>query len=116
MLVDAPTSDFDQFLFDQPPSRGAFEGSETTTQAHIEIDDAFIEVFPNPSTNTVNIKGDFTNANIQLLNLNGQVLQDYSNANSPLIISIEDLPSGPIYILIECELYNQLFLKKLIKL
>lgn len=116
LVLDAPTSDFDQFLFNQPPSRGAFEGSEMTSQAHIEVDDGYIEVFPNPSTNAVKITGNFANANIQLLNLNGQVLQDYSNVDSPLEINIEDLPSGPIYILIECSLYDQLYLKKLIKI
>ncbi|GLR19919.1 right-handed parallel beta-helix repeat-containing protein [Portibacter lacus] len=115
LILDAPISDFDQFLFAQPPSRGAFEGRETTSQAHIAIDDGFIEVFPNPSTNTVKIIGNFTNANIQLLNLTGQILQDYSKANSPIVINIEDLPNGPIFILIECDLYDQLFLKKLIK-
>ncbi|WP_235298192.1 right-handed parallel beta-helix repeat-containing protein [Portibacter marinus] len=116
LMVEEPTRDFDQNLFDQPPSRGAFEGSERANQAHIEVDDGYIEVFPNPSSNTVKIEGNFANATIQLLNINGQVLQDYSNTNSPLIINIEDLPSGPIFILIQCDLFEQLCLKKLIKI
>lgn len=116
LTLDAPRIDFNQFLFAQPPSRGAFEGSAITNQSHIEVEDGFIEVFPNPSTNSVKVSGNFTNAKIQLLNLSGQVLQDYSGANSPLIIDIETLPSGPIFILIDCELFDQLCLKKLIKI
>ncbi len=113
--LDEPSRDFDLFSYDDPPSIGAFEGSEVTSQAHIEVDDGYIEVFPNPTTGVLKIAGNFSNAKIQVLNLSGQVLQDYSNANSPVIINIEHLPAGPIFILLECELYEQLFLEKLIK-
>lgn len=115
LILDAPASDFDQFLFAEPASRGAFEGSDVINQAHIEMDDDFIQVFPNPSVNKVKIEGTFTNATIRLLDMNGSLLQDYSNANSPLNINIEDLPSGPIFIVIECELYPDLILRKIIK-
>jgi len=115
LILDGVTIDFDQFFFDQPPSIGAFEGSDITNQAHIELENDFIEVFPNPSSSSVKIEGNFTNANIFLLNEAGQVLQDYSNANSPVTIDFNDIPSGLIYILVECTLYNQLFMKKLIK-
>ena len=110
-----PISDFDLFLFDSPPSIGAFEGSDIINQAHIELEDNYIQIFPNPSTNFIKIEGNFTNANIHLLNETGQLLQDYSNANSPLTIDINSLPNGLIFILIESELHNQLFLEKIIK-
>jgi len=113
--LEESITDFDQFFFDQPPSIGAFEGSEVINQAHIELDDDFIVVYPNPSSNSVKIEGDFSNADITLLNEIGQLLEDFSNVNSPLLISLEDLPSGLIYILIECTLYDALYVRKLIK-
>ena len=115
VVLPAPMTDFDQFFYDQPPSIGAFEGSDVINQTHIELDDDYILVYPNPSSNSVKIEGNFTNANITLLNEAGDILQDYSNANSPLIIDLEDIPSGMIYVLIECTLYDQLFLRQLIK-
>ena len=113
--LEAPITDFDQFFYDQPPSIGAFEGSDIINNTHIEVEDNFIQVFPNPSANRVKIEGDFTNANIFVMNSAGQVLQDYSNTNSPATIDISDLPNGMIYILIECTLQQELFLRKLIK-
>lgn len=115
LFLDAPNTDFDQFYFANPPSRGAFEGSDVINSAHIEVNDDFIEVFPNPSAVEVTIDGDFSDADIKLLNASGQVLMDYSNVSAPLTIDTRNLPNGLIYILIECTLHNELLLRKLVK-
>lgn len=115
LIVDAPRTDFDQYYFVNPPSRGAFEGSDLINQTHIEVSDNFIEVYPNPSAIEVTIDGDFSDADIKLLNESGQVLMDYSNVSGPLNIDTRNLPDGLIYILIDCTLHNELFLRKLVK-
>ena len=115
LIFEEPTTDFDQVSFQQPPSIGAFEGSDQINQAYNVIQDDFIQVFPNPSSSKVKIDGNFANANIQIINHLGQTIQGYSNVNSPLILDINSLPNGLYFILIESFLYDQLILKKIIK-
>lgn len=114
-VFDEPATDFDQDSFLVPPSCGAYEGGVHSGDVVIEVQDDYIQVFPNPTTSTVEVDGSFSNVNIKILNASGQEVQDYSNVSPPLIIDINDLPQGMHFILIESVLHNSLVLKKIIK-
>ena len=114
-IFEQPATDFDQLFFQQPPSIGAFEGSNPVNQAEIVSENGFIQLFPNPTSGRVRIDGDFTNANIQIINHLGQAVQVYSNTKAPLNVDISGLPNGLYSISIESILYDQLMIKKLIK-
>lgn len=108
-------SDFDGYLFYDPPSSGAFEGHESTLDAHIEVEFNTIKVYPNPSTNQVKVEGDFANADIKVIDSMGNVLSDYSNVENELIIDIEALPQGIYLIQIQSLDYESVYLEKIIK-
>lgn len=111
----APDIDYLENGYNNPPSRGAFEINPLTSSTHIEVQDNCISLYPNPFTNSVQIDGDFANANIQITNASGQVFQNLNGVNSPHTINLYSLPSGMYFVRIESSLYNKLQLKKIIK-
>ena len=114
-IFEEPTTDFDEVSFQQPPSIGAFEGSEITNQTYNSIQNDLIQVFPNPSSKQIQIDGNFTNVNIQIINHLGQKIQGYSKVDLPLVVNINSIPNGMYFVLIENILHDQFILKKLIK-
>jgi len=111
----APDIDFTANGYNNPPSRGAYELNPITGQAHIDIQDDCIEVFPNPFVSNVQITGDFSDANIQIIDASGQVFQNLSGVSSPHIINLLSLPQGMYFVRIESETFNNLILEKIIK-
>ena len=115
LTFEAPTTDYDQNPFQQPPSIGAFEGSDAINQTDNNRQADFIQVFPNPASRKVHIDGDFENVNIQIINHLGQTVQAYPNDDLPLILDISSLPNGLYLVLIECYQYDQMVVKKIVK-
>lgn len=110
-----PTTDFDLQFFQNPPSIGAFEGSEHSSSLPAEWDDSFIKIFPNPSSNYIVIDGDFLSINIQLLNPLGQTIKAYSHVEAPFKIAMRDLPNGFYYLLVESTKTGHQLVKKMRK-
>jgi hypothetical protein len=115
LTFEAPMTDYNQNLFQQPPSIGAFEGSDAINQTDDEKQGDFIEVFPNPASRKVHVDGDFENVNIQIINHLGQTVQTYPSDDLPLILDISSLPNGLYLVLIERFHYDQLLVKKIVK-
>ena len=114
LILAEPISDFDQISFQEPPSIGAFEGGEISTPID-QIQNEFTHIFPNPFSKSIHIDGQFTNINIRLINHLGQMIQNYSNVNLPVILDFNYLPNGMYFILLESLLHDQLILKKVVK-
>ncbi len=83
--------------------------------AHIETEQSAINIFPNPFTDQVIIKGDFNNYTIKVLNALGQVVADYTGTNSPLNIDLSTLGSGVYFVQIESTIHQELRIQKIIK-
>ena len=110
-----PSTDFDLFPFQQPPSIGAFEGSEAVNSTQEEMQNDLIQVFPNPTSNRVKIQGELPKANIKIINHLGQSIKTYSNVSLPLIIDLQGLPKGLYYIAITSFESNEWNLKRVVK-
>ena len=106
--------DYNMNEFSNPPSIGAFEGN-VTTQTHIEIQDHYITIYPNPSNSQVKIDGIFINADIFILDSNGNIVQDLTNVSAPHVIDLASLSSGLYFIKIESQQHSNLQVQKIIK-
>jgi PKD repeat protein len=76
-----------------------------------EISAENVVVYPNPASTTVTIGGidSFTNLNVKVVNLQGQVVTEIDNS---LEINISDVESGIYFIKIDCD--GQQYLKKIV--
>jgi len=70
-----------------------------------------VVLYPNPASTTVNIEGigNYTNLNVMIVNLQGQVVREIANA---LEINVSDIESGIYFIKIDCD--GQQYLKKFV--
>ena len=107
--------DYDKNLYLNPPSIGAYEGDPSTTQTHIEIQATGINIYPNPSNNSVKLDGDFTDADIYILDESGNVIQDLTNINAPYTIELGSLPGGIYFIRIQSNSHTNMEVQKIIK-
>ncbi len=114
-ILQEPTHDFLQHTYFDPPSIGAFEGHVSITQVRYHIRDQCISMGPNPFTDQVVIDGDFSNAMIQILDGNGTVVQDLSNASSPLTIDLGSLPNGLYFLSLHSVLHSDLCVVRILK-
>lgn len=89
-----PSSDFLMNTYHVPPSIGAFEGNESTTNAPYLIEENSITMGPNPFSEAVTIDGDFSRATILILDSNGMIIQNLSGATAPHTIELNTLPDG----------------------
>ena len=97
------------------------DGSETATatvsftvtecEGVDEINAEKVSVYPNPTSATVNIDGvdNFTNLNVKVVNLQGQMVKEVANS---LEINVSDVESGIYFIKIDCD--GQQYLKKIV--
>ena len=115
LMVDAPTTDFDQNFFNQPPSIGAFEGGDLVNNLKFEWKNDHIQISPNPSFNEVKIEWEGSSADIQIVDQFGQILKKWNNVHAPQIIDITDFPKGLYYILIKNNLNYRISVDKIIK-
>lgn len=76
-----------------------------------EISAENITVYPNPASTTINIVGieNYTNLNVMIVNLQGQVVREVANA---LEINVSDIESGIYFVKISCD--GQQYLKKFV--
>jgi hypothetical protein len=111
-----PTHDFVQHTYFNPPSIGAFEGHQSITRSEYHIQDHGIVIGPNPSSGNVTIDGDFSHAIVQLLDNNGSVVQDLSDATTPLTIDLNDLPNGIYFIRIQSQLHTGMGVIRILKM
>ena len=76
-----------------------------------EIDGRKVSVYPNPVSSTLNIGGlnGFNSLNIQIVNIQGQVVSEISNA---LEINVSDINAGIYFIKIDCD--GQQYLQKIV--
>ena len=88
--------DFDFFgaqrIVDQTIDIGAHEYN--SLDSHIEISSNEICIRPNPFVHMVIIDGDFTSFQIEILDIHGNVVSNYSNSSAPLNINLDHLGSG----------------------
>jgi len=86
-----------------------------TATSHIitEIDE--INIYPNPFTDQVVVSGDFSNYEITVLDVFGNVVDDYTGVDSPLSIDLNSLSSGLYFISIQSTVDTQLSVHKIIK-
>lgn len=89
--------------------------ADITTSTHIvnTMDD--IQIYPNPSASEVVIDGDFTNYHIKVFDGNGQLVRDYENVLSPLIVDLNTLGAGMYLISIENTVHTAVSVRKFIK-
>lgn len=113
--LSEPESDFANFFYFDPPSIGAFEGHESTTAIPYLIAPASISMGPNPTADRVTIDGDFSDATIQILDTQGMVVTDHSNATAPLTIPLDELPGGLYFIRIMSQQHPALWIQRILK-
>ncbi|NND05814.1 MAG: T9SS type A sorting domain-containing protein [Saprospiraceae bacterium] len=113
--LSEPRSDFAKFLYFAPPSIGAYEGHESTTAVPYLIAPSSISMGPNPTLDRVTIDGDFSNADIKILDVQGQLVSDFSNASAPLIIQLDELPNGLYFISIKNRQNPALWIERILK-
>jgi len=66
-------------------------------------------VFPNPATDEVYVEGNLTNKSVKVLSMNGSVVKEVTTPR----IDISNLASGVYFI--QCEINNNIVIKKIIK-
>ncbi len=95
--------------------QGADE-SAVTTDAHIVTNpSAGICIYPNPFFDKIIVDGDFNGFNIQVINMNGQIVQDHTLSSPPLEIDLSTLPSGIHFIKIGFSSEETIFFQNIIK-
>ena len=107
-ILNDPQTDFVQNYFDQPPSIGAYEGSNLITSVPYIIQNDEITIYPNPSANSITLDGDFSEADIEIINQSGNTLHDYSSATAPVTILLNGYAPGIYFLRITSNLHPNL--------
>lgn len=115
----------DGFVSDGLPDRGAIEFGVTppryghlfdnTTNAHIVLEDVSISIYPNPFIDRVVLDGTFTNYTIQVFNVMGQQVADYTGASAPLEIDLTSLGTGIYFVNVSSTIENHLSIHTVLK-
>jgi hypothetical protein len=93
-----------------------FDLEQTSSiQSDVIVDHSGITLFPNPTQGFFTISGLVDLYNIEIVDVNGSILQNHSNASSPISIDISMLPSGLYFVHIERIGNPILCMKKIIK-
>ena len=82
---------------------------------HFDASSSGIEVFPNPVNQFVNIIGDLQNYSIEIIDINGNVLDSYSNLIDKLTIDSSELPAGMHFIIISSVSNPNVIVQKIVK-
>lgn len=73
-----------------------------------------IEVFPNPINEYINIIGELNNYTIEVIDINGNVLNTYINLFDRLTIDSSELPAGMHFIIISSDINSDIIVQKII--
>lgn len=109
-------SDFDQKLFQNPPSIGAFEGNEQVNATHDSVHEMLVTIYPNPTVDKVIIEGAYNDATIQILNKMGQSIQTFIGINAPFSFDVLNLQSGVYYVSLKDRSMDRVMYYKFTKL
>ncbi len=80
---------------------GCYEFEFTSSLPHIEAELSGITIFPNPFSDTVVVDGELAEFNVKVLDAGGQLVVDYSNQLTPIVIDFSDLPAGLHFISVQ---------------
>lgn len=115
LYMEAFSSDFNQALFNDPPSIGAFEGDPLIIASTSATAKTSTQLFPNPASSSVQISGSFSQASIQVVNTLGQIILSYEHQTAPCTIDISALNSGLYFVLVKEQEHKRWQTSKLIK-
>ena len=82
----------------------------------VYANEAEITLFPNPTEDIFVIEGILKDYKISILSAQGYLLKQFNSLHNQVIIDISDLPPGMIFVRIENENNQNLFLQKIIKI
>ncbi len=116
LTLGMPEKDFDQALFHQPPSIGAFEGRDVVSKTNYLNLTNDILVLPNPFSKSIQIEGQLRNATIWIVNHMGCTVLNYVNVNDAEHINLEDLPNGIYFLIIDNPKFGKMTTKRIVKL
>jgi cytochrome c peroxidase len=68
------------------------------------MDELKVETFPNPVVNTLTISGDITGAIVEVMNISGQVLQQFEAPNNQVLVDVQEYPAGVLLVRISSHL------------
>ncbi len=86
-----------------------------TSSVDISATNNCIEIFPNPTNNFLQIRGNLEAYTVQVLNANGFVYQTLNTNSGELVINLSDYPSGMFFIKIWNQNNNLLSVEKFLK-
>lgn len=91
------------------------DGVITSSESHIVANSDHIQIYPNPFTDRVIIDGDFTQYQIRVHDAIGNLVADYSEADSPLSIDFSTLGAGMYFVSIQHNIYAPLGIYTILK-
>lgn len=109
-----PSTDFFGASFADPPSRGAIAGDPINSTQGINGPQLKISLYPNPAIDQVTAQWAFGPATVRLFTEHGQLLRQYSNAQSPLIIFPQDTRAGSYWLQWEVLDSGTMIMRKLV--
>ena len=90
--------------------------SNTLTVLDIQVSENYIDIFPNPIVNQFTIKSKSTIYKIDILDVNGRILQTINNIENYHTMDISAMSNGLYFIIASDRLNNILEVQKIIKL
>ncbi len=111
VVDENPISGDNYYRLKQIDYDGGFEFSKVISAIY-NSDETFIEVYPNPAKDRIELKGpDAEYANIKIINNVGRILMELEGPGT--LIDISSLPKGLYYLSIQLD--NKIFLERIIK-
>ncbi len=113
LKLSNPISDFDKKLFADPPSTGAFEGSETSSQNQTQPA-SFFNIFPNPAQQLLQVGSEKSReATIRLWDTQGRLATRLRAVMLPTRIDLRNFSAGLYYLEITNTEHTERYLKKI---
>ena len=100
-----------------PPSNVVGTGADgnVTNALRIPLQMEGVEMFPSPATSFLHVTGNFSECSVQILDAAGQVVDEYSSSNSPLLLNVSGLNTGLYFVLIQSNTNQSLGIYKIFK-
>ena len=113
--VDLIWTGLQNFNFDSGQSRVFCNALEVVTDVGVNVLTDGIELFPNPSSQFFVIQGELANYEIQILDINGQIVETFSESGDRLEIDISTLAQGVFFVSISNTDNGDLSIELLVK-
>lgn len=101
------------FDFNPAIVTNTFQTEFVSTLANAKFDNAEIKIFPNPASNILNINTSSIITSIEIVDINGRIIQSLSQNSNEVILNIENLQSGMYLLKVTTE--NGSSIEKIIK-